>query len=394
MAIRFRKSFKLAPGVRMNLSGSGLSATFGPRGASVSVGKRGVHGNVGLPGTGLSMRQKLSGTQSRARLPAPNMVAIPLTVGVGDDGVLFFHDAAGDPIPEHLVATAKKQQGEAIKGLIQRKCDEINAQIEAIGDLHLATPDPAQRPTYVAQEYSEPRPVPPTPKVLGFLDKLFASRRTRIEADNRAAMLHHEQDVSAWDASLTVHREAETKRRRLIEELIYRDPDAMEQHLEQTLQTIDWPRETLVAAEIVDGGRVVFLDVDLPEIEDMPDRTAGVPQRGMKLSVKTMSPTQVRRLYMRHVHAVGFRIIGETFAALPKVDQVVLSGFSQRRDLATGQLGDEYLYSVCVERSDWYRIDFAGLGSIDVVDALSRFDLRRDMTKTGLFKPIAPFAIS
>ena len=60
MAIRFRKSFKLAPGVRMNLSGSGLSATFGPRGASVSVGKRGVHGNVGLPGTGLSMRQKLS----------------------------------------------------------------------------------------------------------------------------------------------------------------------------------------------------------------------------------------------------------------------------------------------------------------------------------------------
>lgn len=338
------------------------------------------------------MRHKLSGTQPKARaIRMASTTEVPLTVGVGDDGVLFFHDAAGDPVPEHLVAIAKKQQGDVIKGLIQRKCDEINAQVEAIGDLHLSTPDPTQRPAYVAQEYDEPRPTSPVLRNLGFLDKLFASRRARIDADNRAAMRQHEQDVTAWEAHFAVHREAEAKRRRLIEELIYRDSEAMEAHLEWALQDIAWPRETLVATEVVDGGCVAFIDVDLPEIEDMPDKTAGVPQRGMKLSVKTMSPTQVQRLYMRHVHAIGFRIIGETFAALPKVDQVVLSGYSQRRDTATGQLGDEYLYSVCAVRSDWSRIDFSALESIDVVEALDRFDLRREMTKTGRFKPIWPF---
>jgi hypothetical protein len=39
MGFRFRKSFKLAPGVRMNLSGSGLGWTLGPRGASIGIGK-------------------------------------------------------------------------------------------------------------------------------------------------------------------------------------------------------------------------------------------------------------------------------------------------------------------------------------------------------------------
>lgn len=376
----------------MNLSVSGLSASFGPRGASVSVGKRGVYGNVGIPGTGLSMRNKLSGQQPSSRTDrSPTTTEVPLTVGVGDDGVLFFHDAAGDPVPEHLVAIAKKHQGDAIKGLIQRKCDEINEQVESVGDLHLATPAPTHRPIFSAQEYGEARPVAPVPQALGFLDRLFASRRARIDADNLAAEVGYRSDLATWEAGLAAHREAEATRRRFIEELIHRDPKAMETHLEASLQGIAWPRETSVAVELMDSGRVVFIDVDLPEIEEMPDRTAGVPQRGMKLSVKAMSATHVRRLYMRHVHAVGFRIIGETFAALPRVQQVVLSGYSQRRNTATGQLGDEYLYSVCVTRSDWQRIDFAALESIDVIEALAQFDLRRDMTKTGNFKAVTPF---
>ena len=56
MALRFRKSIKLAPGLRMNLSGSGASWTLGPRGASVGIGQRGTYLNSGIPGTGLLQR--------------------------------------------------------------------------------------------------------------------------------------------------------------------------------------------------------------------------------------------------------------------------------------------------------------------------------------------------
>ena len=71
-----------------------------------------------------------------------------------------------------------------------------------------------------------------------------------------------------------------------------------------------------------------------------------MPKRGYKLSVKAISATQIQKLYMQHIHGTGFRIIGETFAALPNVQEVVLSAFSQRPDSATGRIVDEYLYSV------------------------------------------------
>ena len=60
MAIRFRRSIKLIPGVHLNIGKTGVSVSAGIRGASITAGKRGVYGNVGLTGTGLSYRTKLS----------------------------------------------------------------------------------------------------------------------------------------------------------------------------------------------------------------------------------------------------------------------------------------------------------------------------------------------
>jgi Protein of unknown function (DUF4236) len=53
MGLRFFRRVTLAPGVRMNLSRSGPSLSFGVRGAHVTVGSRGVRRTVGVPGTGL-----------------------------------------------------------------------------------------------------------------------------------------------------------------------------------------------------------------------------------------------------------------------------------------------------------------------------------------------------
>jgi hypothetical protein len=61
MAFRFQKRISILPGVRINLSKSGVSASLGPRGADVNIGKDGVTANAGIPGTGLSYRQKVGG---------------------------------------------------------------------------------------------------------------------------------------------------------------------------------------------------------------------------------------------------------------------------------------------------------------------------------------------
>lgn len=77
MAWRFRKSIKVIPGVRINLSSRGISTTIGGRGASVNISGRGTYFNASIPGTGLSYREKIGGPASSHKngyLPQP---AIP-----------------------------------------------------------------------------------------------------------------------------------------------------------------------------------------------------------------------------------------------------------------------------------------------------------------------------
>lgn len=53
--MRFRRSIKILPGVRANISKSGVSYTIGGRGASVNVKPgRATRTTVGVPGSGLS----------------------------------------------------------------------------------------------------------------------------------------------------------------------------------------------------------------------------------------------------------------------------------------------------------------------------------------------------
>jgi tetratricopeptide (TPR) repeat protein len=54
MALRFRKSIKIAPGIKLNVSKSGLGISAGVRGARVGVNSRGSYTSVGIPGTGIS----------------------------------------------------------------------------------------------------------------------------------------------------------------------------------------------------------------------------------------------------------------------------------------------------------------------------------------------------
>jgi Protein of unknown function (DUF4236) len=60
---RFRKTIGVLPGVRINLSKSRVSTSFGGRGATVNVGADGRRTvSLGIPGTGMSYRAPLTGS--------------------------------------------------------------------------------------------------------------------------------------------------------------------------------------------------------------------------------------------------------------------------------------------------------------------------------------------
>lgn len=54
MPVRFRRTFNILPGVKVNVSKGGISFTVGTRGYHLNFSKRGVKQTVGLPGSGIS----------------------------------------------------------------------------------------------------------------------------------------------------------------------------------------------------------------------------------------------------------------------------------------------------------------------------------------------------
>ena len=54
MTFRFQRRIKIAPGVTLNLSKSGVSTSIGRRGARITFGREQTRTTVGVPGTGLS----------------------------------------------------------------------------------------------------------------------------------------------------------------------------------------------------------------------------------------------------------------------------------------------------------------------------------------------------
>lgn len=62
MGFRYRKSVKIAPGVRMNVSKSGASVSVGGKGGHVTVNSKGeTRVGASIPGTGVSYSEKVSG---------------------------------------------------------------------------------------------------------------------------------------------------------------------------------------------------------------------------------------------------------------------------------------------------------------------------------------------
>lgn len=367
MALRFRKSIKLAPGIRMNVGGSGVSWSVGPRGAKLNFSSRGTTATASA--FGFSSSQRLSGHAPSSQ--------------------------------REEIAALRSQLKTLEVASLELDAERKNFEVAALGRVHETMPDPRIPREYAPVPFSIDKPTPPPPLPLlapSIKHKLFKSARAQLdaentqrEADNASALQRWRMETLApWEAQLAEHEAKEKAAGDLLTSGVRRSPEEMERALEWALAELSWPRETTVSFSIADGGRRVLLDVDLPEVEDMPREVFSVAKRDRELVTKPMSDSKVRDLYRRHIHSVGLRLVGEVFATLPVCDEAVISGYSQRPNPKTGQVEDQYLLSARVSRDAWMRLNFDALADVDPVEAYEMFELRREMSKTGVFRPIDP----
>jgi Protein of unknown function (DUF4236) len=135
MGFRFHKSRSIIPGVRLNLSKSGLSLSLGPQGARLNIGPKGVRTTLGVPGTGVShVTQKSWAALSEAWKTEPVRQAPGIDLSAMPDDqarTAFVRLLAASPLAE------VQQQREAFDAYLKDHPGEIpEAQITALRQLY------------------------------------------------------------------------------------------------------------------------------------------------------------------------------------------------------------------------------------------------------------------
>lgn len=388
MAFRFQRRIRIAPGVRINLSKSGVGLSVGPRGYSTSIGPRGVYRNVGLPGTGLSYREKIGDVPRKSSGRQSAVTSAQVEVEINDEGTMQFRLPDGSPAPQSVVKRIREQNTQLIEGLISRAVERFNSDLRACLSAHLDTPAPLYRPLVVLSERPE-KPTKPVPRVPSFWDKLFL-RAGKIAAENVARQKQYDEACRAWQKAENEFDRACREIEELNSLVQNGDMDAQSRVLENRLEEVVWAKPTEISFDFGSDSSTISIDVDLPTIEELPDREALEPTRGVNIRWKKRTDAQLRRDFCYLAHATLFRLAGEVFAALPKVRQATISGFTQRLDLTTGKKSDTYVVSVRISRDAWAKIDFRNLQRVDVQAALASFELVRDMTRAGELREITP----
>ncbi|HEX5436981.1 MAG TPA: DUF4236 domain-containing protein [Gemmatimonadaceae bacterium] len=362
MALRFRRSISIIPGVRLNLSKSGLSTSIGPRGASLTIGPRGAYTNVGIPGTGIYARQRIGsvGVAGRARARTREQRAAARAAQ---------HQAA---LEEHAAAQAKLHAlGSVLQHRVRAPFD-WSALIAPKGAFVVrpfvppsarSTADDAQRAArdavpvvpwvvlFVVGACALLVVVPIVMRLAGLAALIVAGVMLSLVSGRRTAFAAHwlSEQQRAHDAAVEAahaahdeaerHREADWDaaadlRERLRTAVERSDAEPLTHLLEVELSNEQLPVPLIFAVDF-DGTSAVEIDLVLPALDAIPGRRTSITKAG-KLSRRRMAQHDRTALYGRLCCGMTLRLAYEAFRVLPMLRQITERGTACGIDPATG----------------------------------------------------------
>ncbi|MFA6302792.1 MAG: DUF4236 domain-containing protein [Legionella sp.] len=396
MGMRFSKRLTLFPGFRLNLGKKGVSLTLGPRGSSIGIGSQGIFSNLSIPGTGISFRTKLFNTRKSLSEPIFPEIDIKKVLeqeakklNINENYELFITDATGNKLSDSEFRKYKKNNRNEILSFLKNYADNFNQELTlCINQYHL-TPTPNDN-LFNVPDFNVQEPTPPVYLEKNAIAKWFKLGK-KVDMANEKLKRNYDYQKTQYNI---LWKSYLNDKKNFLEKLYAAqtgDVEAMEKTLENLLNEIQWEKETIISFELNNVGNQLSVDVDLPEIEDIPNKTASVTERGLKLNIINKPSKDTRVDYRQCIFSILFRIAGFIFCALPTVQKINLSGYTQRYDKSTGHQNDEYIVSVIINREQWININFDSLENVDPFNALGKYDLKCEIGKNGDFCKIIPF---
>ena len=164
------------------------------------------------------------------------------------------------------------------------------------------------------------------------------------------------------------------------------DAGTAEQAIEEWLCEAEAPIAFCVQTEAVPEKKLVMVDLDLPEIEDMPqDKLTQLADGTLK--IKKKSQKESREDYKTCVFGLGEYVAGNVFGLVPAAERIAVSAYTQRRSEKTGDAEDVFIYSVVFERSAFKK----GYQKKEPAEFCDGMKSRYYVLASGVMKQIAPF---
>ena len=448
MAWSYRKKIKIAPGVSLNFSKSGISTSIGPRGAKVTIGPKGTYLHTGIPGTGLYSRQKIgesknsslassisdsSSHTSKSSSSSFDGYSVHLHMDRTGTVSFSFNDRIGYPITdeETIKKLIRKTKSlpvykEKLANLTKMTYDEVNADTEAFTDIFKKTPklitefDVKTALSHITQKHYTPlvfdEVAPDEVKIRESLmseaeDKIhyffwWKNKPARQQYVDDNAPIVYRQQLQEWEQRRNLFNEQQAENKKL------KDAEFLQEYLEEKkplevfssrneVEIIDaLYTESKRIEEVVPGDfglncnfdyeyGVVYVELDLPEIEEIPkDKAVYLPSGNVSFKQKTMKEIQLD--YVKCICGLAFFVAGRFFNVNSSIEYIQVSGYTQRINKATGLEGNDYVYSVFFDRKTF---SLLGIDNIDPLEAMRGFPSRVKASVTGILTTITPFAI-
>lgn len=420
--MRFRKRLTICPGVKMNLSASGISFTVGGKGISANVGKNGLFLNTSIPGTGLYDRKKLvdfgkAGEKLKKKITGQVAIDKPargdsksasirecetvsgenIRLAMGTDGNVVVFDKSGRLIEDPAaldVIRGTAEYKDAMARLNARPgtetAEEAEEEVLSVDQIMMLSADVPTADMYTGETplpevalfqpepFTEPGPdrdairaalaAEAEEKVTG----LFGISKKREEYVNENLDAAFDREYAEWlgrkDAfekqqAAFVAEENERIRneyRMRLEQLrrgISADEEYVEDQISEWISEVDLPVEFQLEYEYDPAAGVLMVDLDLPEIEEIPEEETVTLASGVT-KLKAKSQKAIKEEYANCVMGLGVFCASHFFCITPDMERILMSAYTQRRDKKTGDMQDEYIYTVIFERPAFEKEDY------------------------------------
>jgi len=144
------------------------------------------------------------------------------------------------------------------------------------------------------------------------------------------------------------------------------------------------PMEYFVDVAFDETNGRVLVDLDLPEIEDVPEKKITLTPTGKK-SIRAKSQTNLREDYFYCICGLSMFVAHHIFNVSLRINEIEIMGFTQRQGDNTAQVTDQYVLLVKYDRATFERVPFNKLTPLQI---LNLFQHNVEMTKTYTLKEL------